>query len=353
MADAHALLDEYDRMSEVYRSYAAKIGMLLTDLLVESDLVVHSVSHRLKSRESFRRKVSRTTATYASLSDVTDLAGVRVTCFFADDVDVVARLIEREFQIDVSNTVDKRQLIDPDRFGYLSLHHIVQLRADRSALTEYRKFPNLKAEVQTRSILQHAWAEIEHDLGYKASGEVPRHIRRRFSRVASLLELADQEFSGIRDELALYERALPDDIRAVPEQVLLDLASLTTFVRNEPLVTELDREILAGTAATVSDLEDMSYIMRRVELASLRSIGEIKHLLDSRRGTIVRFAKEVFKVHAPEAITWYPPGFSITVATYVFLLETRGKDALAEYMKAANPLMSLETAADAYVAATA
>jgi putative GTP pyrophosphokinase len=81
----------------------------------------------------------------------------------------VAELIEREFVIDRDNTVDKRKQLDPDRFGYLSLHHIVQLGPTRSQLVEYSSFGGIKAEIQTRSILQHSWAEVEHDLGYKSS----------------------------------------------------------------------------------------------------------------------------------------------------------------------------------------
>ena len=54
-----------------------------------------------------------------------------------------------------------------------------------------------------RTVLQHAWAEFEHDIRYK--GTVPeehaRDFDRRFTLAAGLLELADQEFTTIRDRL--------------------------------------------------------------------------------------------------------------------------------------------------------
>ena len=98
---------------------------------------------------------------------MTDITGVRVITYFADQVDEIAKVMEGEFNIDIKNSIDKRDILDPDRFGYLSLHYvIVSLSSARCALAEYRSFSELKAEVQVRSILQHAWAEIEHDLGY-------------------------------------------------------------------------------------------------------------------------------------------------------------------------------------------
>ena len=58
-------------------------------------------------------------------------------------------------------------------------------------------------------MLDHAWAEIEHDLGYKARDTVPAAARRRLSRLAGLLEMADQEFVAIRRDLDEYAAALP------------------------------------------------------------------------------------------------------------------------------------------------
>src|SRR5712691_1782694 len=157
------LLREYDAQCDVYAAFASKLQQLIQDLLAERGIAVLSVTSRLKGRDKFRQKILRPGSEYQSLAQVTDVAGVRVTTYFADDVDVVAKLIQSEFTIDENNSIDKRAMLDPDRFGYLSFHHVVSLGSSRAELREYRRFPALKAEVQTRSILQHAWAEIEHD----------------------------------------------------------------------------------------------------------------------------------------------------------------------------------------------
>ena len=65
---------------------------------------------------------------------------------------------------------------------------------ERMVLRENKAFEGLKCEIQIRSVLQHAWAEIEHDLGYKSELTIPKEVRRSFSRLAGLLELGDKEF---------------------------------------------------------------------------------------------------------------------------------------------------------------
>ena len=68
------------------------------------------------------------------------------------------------------------------------------------ALPEYARYDGLKAEIQVRTILQHAWAEIEHDIQYKSVEVIPTPIRRRFMALAGLLEIADREFQTIQNE---------------------------------------------------------------------------------------------------------------------------------------------------------
>lgn len=85
--------------------------------------------------------------------------------------------------------------MEPDRFGYCSVHYVVEMSQKRLNLYEHQAYEGLKCEIQIRSVLQHAWAEIEHDLGYKSEIAIPKRIRRNFSRLAGLLEIADKEIS--------------------------------------------------------------------------------------------------------------------------------------------------------------
>ena len=94
------------------------------------------------------------------------------------------------------------------------------INQEREALTEYHRYKNLKFEIQIRTLLQHAWAEIEHDRSYKFSGELPREIKRRFYLVAGTLELLDREFDRLSDEIDIYA----NDVRKETEKGNLDVA---------------------------------------------------------------------------------------------------------------------------------
>lgn len=286
------LLDEYTAQHDLYAAFASKLEDLIRDLLSVREIEVHSVTSRVKTRDSFRQKVLRPGSDYKSVAEVTDVAGIRITTYFADDVDTVADLIQSEFIIDEANSIDKRAVLDPDRFGYLSFHHVVSLARSRAELLEYRRFPALKAEVQTRSILQHAWAEIEHDLGYKTNLSVPQAIRRRFSRLAGLLELADQEFCAIRSTLRRYERDVPQEIRRDPKAVNLDLASLTAFANSSPLVREVDEAIAAWDGAKVSaDMKYLEFELEKYKILGIETVDQLADILSLHKTDVIEFAR--------------------------------------------------------------
>lgn len=170
-AKIELILANYDATREQLQEFTGTIRRLLEDLVEpfheEEVKRIHLVDARLKSRKSLKKKLEREERNDKSLSDITDLCGVRIITYYADDVDRVAEIVERELEIDWPNSVDKRDLLDPDRFGYLSLHYVAGLSPARSILAEYRPFAGLKAEIQVRSVFQHGWAEIEHGLGYR------------------------------------------------------------------------------------------------------------------------------------------------------------------------------------------
>jgi hypothetical protein len=94
-------------------------------------------------------------------------------------------------------------------------------------LPKYKKFKNCKIEIQIRSILQHAWAEIEHDLGYKSQTATPYDARRGFSRLAGLLEITDIEFRKLRDDLQPSRSLVPNPVLAPVIQLPKKIAPKT------------------------------------------------------------------------------------------------------------------------------
>lgn len=289
------ILAEYDANAHIYGILAPRLEQLLREILLGRGIQVHSITSRLKGRKSLAGKVAKNDASYECLADVTDLVGLRVTTYFAEDVDHVAAAIAEEFDIDPTNSVDKRRSLAADRFGYLSLHHVLSLKDSRCELTEYKAFKGLKVELQTRSILQHAWAEIEHDLGYKSEIEVPQHIRRRFALVAGLLELADREFGGIREELENYREGISSAVQENPADISLNLDSVRAFVSSSTIAKRLDEEIITVSNATPRNEEETAsifpIILKEMEVIGMKTIEQVALSLQTNQAVLSKFIK--------------------------------------------------------------
>jgi putative GTP pyrophosphokinase len=334
----HRILREYDDSLDLYEGLTVKVHGLIEEILREEGIQVHSITCRVKERESLREKIARPDKSYAELSDLTDIAGVRIITYFEDDVDRVAECIEREFVIDRANTVDKRAALDPDQFGYQTMQHIAEFGPGRTAHIEYRRFSGLKFEAQTRSILQHAWAEIEHDLGYKTRSGVPRGARRRFSALAGLLEIADREFCSLRDELADYERSVPERIETEPQRVEIDKASLLAFIQR-PLVATLDEKIASLAGAPIS--RDSAYLERAVEqdagrlsFLKIGTIQDLERALAQNRDAILAFANRWLKrprIGLRSATT--RAGISLFYLAYVLAAQTSDERTVEEFVE--------------------
>lgn len=288
------IMEEYDQKVKVYPNFCIKTEELIKDLLKEKDIVVSSITSRVKERAKLQEKLNRPNKPYSNLNKVTDIAGVRIVTYYSDEVDVVAKIISNEFEIDWENSVDKRVLMEPDRFGYLSLQYIAKFSKDRLILTENRRFSDCQVEIQMRSILQHAWAENEHDTGYKAKEPIPREIRRYFSRLAGLLEIADSEFVQIRKSLQNYEKKVTPQISEMPKSVLIDKVSMNIFIKNSPLVYDLDKRISIATNSRIKAEETnsdsfMDDLINKLKYVGLENIDDINSSLHEFGDIIVSF----------------------------------------------------------------
>ena len=280
----HELLNEFEQIQPQLIEQASFLERRLHALLTLNQLKIHSISARVKKKESLKYKISRPEKTYRTLSDVTDLIGLRIITYFEETIEAVARLIETEFQVDFINSVDRLKASDETKFGYRSFHSICHMEG-----SQYR------FEIQIRTVLQHAWAEIEHDLGYKGSDLVPTQIRRRFSRVASLLEIADEEFVSIRRDLLQYENRVRSELTEDSPPLSLDRISFNSVV-SWPEVSSLDLEIAHALGKSLSqDVFFPDYLLKMLKFSGLSSIGLIRNSLRENREQILEMVTPYFE----------------------------------------------------------
>lgn len=291
------ILAAYDRaLPSLEARGAALRDRIEARLRAEPGLDLHSVTARVKGRESLRGKLARPDRTYARLWDVTDLFGLRVILFFEDSVERVAQIVESELAVDYVHSVDKRRQRDAAGFGYRSLHYVCEFGDGRAGLP-----PEARLEIQLRTALQHAWAEIEHDLGYKTEDQVPVAIRRRFSRVASLLELADSEFVAVREDLERYRLALPERIAHRAGDVPLDRLSLATLL-DRPEVHAVDAAVAAALDKPLGEEPFFpDYLLKMLDASGLSTVGEVREGLELHHANILGMVRPYF---AFAADTW-------------------------------------------------
>ena len=194
---------------------------LVTGILDDAGINYLSVTGRTKTVASFAEKARRTrdgALLYTDpLTEITDTIGIRVITYVHSDVSAVADLLHDQVVVHDDRDMG-RETAQEGRFGYASRHLLIGLDAAREGHAAYELLRGRSAQVQVRTVLQHAWAEFEHDIRYKGTmpDEHARDFDRRFTLAAGLLELADQEFSTIRDTLrasasSAADPVLPDD----------------------------------------------------------------------------------------------------------------------------------------------
>lgn len=258
------LLDTHGAIQRAVTEYAERQPALVvaatesvaqvTSILDEAGINYLSVTGRAKSVESFAAKAARTVDGMPAYSDplheIGDQVGVRVITYVRADVAAVADVLGTQLRV-----LDDRDLgnetASEGRFGYASRHLQVE-RADGQVV-----------QVQVRTVLQHAWAEFEHDIRYK--GSVPlehaRDFDRRFTLAAGLLELADQEFTTIRERLrgaAVEEPAIAGDQISARE--------LAAYLAGQYADAEWSRPDHYGWIAG---------LLRELDILSLADLGEV------------------------------------------------------------------------------
>lgn len=224
----------YEAVRGAYEQFTARNVSLLRELLKEGE-DFHTIEARTKDLDSFEAKVDlpEKEQKYRDISEVTDLSGIRIICYLDEDATRVCDRLAEIYDVDGEHSVNKNEQLDPDQFGYRSRHFVVRFPEARVGLPDFARFAGLKAEIQVRTILQHAWAAIDWKLRYKNSAQVPQQLRRRVFRVSALLELADDEFSSLATAVAALRNEYERKLDAGDFALAIDRESVDLFLEKD------------------------------------------------------------------------------------------------------------------------
>ncbi len=261
------ILEEYNESKNVFEKMKSIVLDALNKSITENGIYVNAIEARVKTEKSLAGKLELKGSKYATLSEITDILGTRVITFYTEEVDKIAAFVDRLFDIDWANSVDKRKQNDLSSFGYQSLHYICRIP---KSLFYDPKMPMVNVyrfEIQMRTALQHVWATIEHDLGYKTGIAVPQEYLRNIHRLAGLLELADEQFSITRTNIVNYRRKVENFVRDGNfEEAPLDEDTFRRYLTMKPF-DQLSQKIASINQAEIHAASSMPY------LAVLQGLG--------------------------------------------------------------------------------
>ena len=270
-----ALLQQYRELLPVLEPLAKDAYDQLRRALRKQDIYVTAIEYRVKTEKSLAGKLELKGAKYKSIYDITDLVGLRVITFYTDEVDKVAAIAKRIFDIDWEESVDKRKH-QLDVFGYNSLHYICRLKQSETTDTNH---PAPRFELQMRTALQHVWSTIEHDTGYKGDVKIPREYLRQFNRLAGMLELVDNEFSHLRIILTDYRRQIQTLVKSGQlNDVPLSANTFRNYLEMRPF-DRLNNRIAAVNQAEIYPVSLMSYLPV-LESLGMETLGDVQHFID-------------------------------------------------------------------------
>lgn len=208
-----AVKASYNEFRRSYPLAAEDFIDAIEELLADAGVNYDRVTARVKQWRSLKMKAMKKTATGEFLyqdpwAEIVDVVGVRITTYNSTAIPDVIAVLKKSFA--VRKQVDKAaQTRISGGFGYGSHHLVLQVT---DACEDLHDYVGLIFEVQVRTVLQHAWAEFEHDIRYKgAGGELDPRVDRAFTLAAGLIELADQQF----DQIAAIQEEVPAGVKNV------------------------------------------------------------------------------------------------------------------------------------------
>jgi ppGpp synthetase/RelA/SpoT-type nucleotidyltranferase len=276
-------------------SHNAALQQLALDmrLILEQQGLTPAIRYRVKSFDAYYDKLhkQKTASTNCRIMPISDFFGLRIVCPFLEGIETVSSLIATHFE--VTEKEHKANQHSFREFGYDSVHLSIRMETQQAG----RLLPGVRktCEIQLRTILQEAWAEVEHELVYKSDISLPNQsIRRKLASLNATLTLSDLIFQEIRDyqkEIRQHghkRRAMAEQEAQNPDLIAIShptntSSSLQTGPIPSTLASHLEKTMLRALEAHSNhDLENA--IALYGQLLGMRLDRKMRGLVYNHRG---------------------------------------------------------------------
>jgi len=217
-------LQEYREMAQLYDGAIREIKTKL-DILDEEFKVryahnpIHHMESRQKSIDSILGKLHKKQLPLtleSARENLYDIAGIRVICYYIDDIYRIAEMITS--QGDITPVRVRDYIAQPKENGYRSLHIVAKVPVFLSRQTE-----SVPVEIQIRTIAMDFWASLEHRLKYKSAEAVPDGIHERLTRCAHTSAMLDREMQDIYHAINGFGGLAPAQLPPRMREILEDM----------------------------------------------------------------------------------------------------------------------------------
>lgn len=197
------LKKEYVEIIEDYKDFLSEFKRVIEKLLLRNKIpTAFGIYGRAKSIDSIMEKIdSERFEIKDSITELHDLVGIRIVLLFPELKDKVVEVLMSEFEI-INDP--KKSSKSPDKFGYSSIHLILQIKDEWAKTPDWENHQNKKVEIQVRTLSEHIWAETSHSLFYKREENIPNALNRDLFRVAALLEVVDEKLQNLKNKVETH-----------------------------------------------------------------------------------------------------------------------------------------------------
>ena len=176
---------------------------------------------RVKDMDSFLEKALIRKPKPNPLEEITDQVGVRFVVLLLEDIERICSIVESgPWDAQKDRDFQSERLENPDYFAYQSDHFVIRTQSEfeHKGVTISAGMP---CEIQIRTILQHAYAEMAHSSAYKPpiklSEEDQRHVNRSLAKGSALIEITDDVFREIKTKLRDYNESIEALLKTASE----------------------------------------------------------------------------------------------------------------------------------------